>query len=245
MPTVKDGRTLRESDLYAPIRSYLAAQGYAVKGEVGACDLIATRGDEPPVIVELKTRINLELVLQAVDRLAVSESVYLAFPSTAPLWRRHYRRVRGLCRRLGVGIITLDGASLKVNVRLDPMPYRPRENKARRHRLLAEFEKRVGDPTAGGGTRRPVMTAYRQDALRCVAALADGPSALRQVRERSAVENAAGILQRNHYGWFERVRRGHYRLSPKGRLAAREHDRAIRALVSRDRPVHGENAPPP
>ena len=63
------------------------------------------------------------------------------------------------------------------------------------------------------------MTAYRQDALRCVAALGDGPLALAAIRAGSGVERAGAILQKDHYGWFERVSRGTYRLSPKGRAA--------------------------
>ena len=43
-----------ESDLYAPVKAFLEAQGYEVKGEVTGCDVVATRGGEPPVIVELK-----------------------------------------------------------------------------------------------------------------------------------------------------------------------------------------------
>ena len=54
--------------------------GYEVKGEVRGCDLVARRGDEPPVIVELKLRFTLALVLQGIDRLAITERVYLAVP---------------------------------------------------------------------------------------------------------------------------------------------------------------------
>ena len=45
-----------EADLYPPIKAFLEAQGYAVKGEIGPCDIVAVRGDEPPVVVELKER---------------------------------------------------------------------------------------------------------------------------------------------------------------------------------------------
>ncbi len=221
---------LREVDLYPPLCAYLTRQGYNVKGEVERCDLVAVRGQEPPLIVELKTRLTLELVLQAADRLSLTESVYVAFPAGASLWRRHFRRVRALCRRLGIGIITLDGSALRVNVRLDPLPYQPRESKVRRHRLLAEFEQRVGDPNVGGVTGQPLMTVYRQDALRCVVALAHGPCALADIRQFSQVPHAARILQKNHYGWFERVRRGHYRLSPKGVIAASHYEQAIKEI---------------
>ena len=36
------------------------------------------------------------------------------------------------------------------------------------------------------------------------------------VRDRTGVERAGTILIDNHYGWFERVKLGHYALSPKG-----------------------------
>jgi len=68
-----------EVDLYEPIKRFLEAQGYAVKGEIGPCDIVAVRGDEGPVVVELKERLNLALLLQAVDRLSVSDTVYVAY----------------------------------------------------------------------------------------------------------------------------------------------------------------------
>jgi hypothetical protein len=41
----------READLYPHVKAYLQAQGYTVKGEVGAVDIVAVRGDEAPVLV--------------------------------------------------------------------------------------------------------------------------------------------------------------------------------------------------
>ena len=67
-----------EVALYAPIKALLEAQGYEVKGEVLACDVVGVREEEPPVIVELKRSFSLALVLQGIDRLAVSDIVYLA-----------------------------------------------------------------------------------------------------------------------------------------------------------------------
>ena len=42
-----------------------------------------------------------------------------------------------------------------------------RKTPRRRSRLVEEPRKRRGDPVAGGSTRQPVMTAYRQQALAC------------------------------------------------------------------------------
>jgi hypothetical protein len=208
-----------EQDLYAPVKRFLEAQGYVVKGEVGGCDLLAVRGAEPPVIVELKLRFSLALVLQGIDRLAVCDSVYLAVPDGAGGRRAigpEHRGVRKLCRRLGLGLIAVRRRS--VDVLLDPAPYQPRKNRRRAATLLAEHARRIGDPNRGGAsTRLPIMTAYRQEALRCAACLREtGPARIAALRAAADAPNAARILRRNVYGWFERVARGVYGLAPAG-----------------------------
>src|SRR5713101_5933200 len=93
----------RESDLYLPVKAFLEAQGYEVKGEIGGCDALGTRGDESPVIVELKLQFNLALVLQGVDRLSLTDRVYLAVARPrgrrGPAMSAYHRHVRALCRR--------------------------------------------------------------------------------------------------------------------------------------------------
>jgi hypothetical protein len=84
--------------------------------------------------------------------------------------------------------------------------------------MLGEHARRVGDPNRGGSsTRVPIMTAYRQEALRCAALLENGPMRLAEMRAADDVPNAARILQQDVYGWFQRVARGIYELSPQGR----------------------------
>jgi hypothetical protein len=210
-----------ESDLYAPIKKFLTAQGYRVKGEIAACDVVGVRGDETPLIVELKEQLNLSLLLQAVDRLAVSDTVYVAFRiggKHSASWRSRRKSTLSLLRRLGLGLLTVSVRG-RVEAVLDPAPYRPRGNAGRRARLLKEFSERVGDPEAGGSVSRQRMTSYRQDAIRCARALSvEDVLKLALIRERSGVERAGPIVRDNHYGWFERVTNGHYSLSAKGQL---------------------------
>ena len=114
---------------------------------------------------------------------------------------------------------------------VDPAPYQPRRDKRRAGLLLKEFAHRVGDPTQGGAARRkPMMTAYRQDALRCARRLAAGPTKLATLRAETGVARAAGILRDDVYGWFVRVERGVYTLSPKGEAALTEFAQALSAL---------------
>jgi hypothetical protein len=205
-----------ETALYGPVKSLLESQGYLVKGEIVGCDVVAVRGNEPPVVVELKRRFGLDLVLQGIDRLALTDAVYLAIGA----WPRLPSDARRLCRRLGLGLIVVAGDHADVVV--DPLPYRPRKSRRRTTRLLGEHRQRVGDPTSGGSVRRPIMTAYRQEALRCAAGLEAGPATLRAIRAGGEVPRAGRILRENVYGWFERIERGVYALSPLGRRALEE-----------------------
>lgn len=227
---------VRETDLAAPVVAFLTGQGYAVKSEVGNCDLMAVRDGEPPVVVELKRRFSLDLLLQGVDRLAVADAVYVAFPAetAGDAWKRRRRSVLKTCRRLGLGILVLraqpDGGYTVLPM-LDPGSYRPRTDSRRRGRLLKEFAQRVGDPNTAGSSRVKIVTAYRQDALRIAGALADGgPLPVAALRPLALSVPAARLLQQNVYGWFERERRGHYRLSPIGSAALETFAEVVREL---------------
>lgn len=210
-----------ESDLYAPVKALLEGQGYVVKGEVRGCDVVAVRGAELPVVVELKRVFGLGLVLQGVDRLALTDLVYLAVGQ----WPKQMKNVRKLCRRLGLGLIVVSRA--RADVVLDPVPYAPRKNKRKAGRMLGEHARRVGDPNIGGqAMRAPLMTAYRQQALRCAELLAaNGPMKLAAMRSMADLPNVASILQSDFYGWFERVERGVYTITPKGRQGLQQFDR--------------------
>lgn len=204
---------MKEADLYPPIKAFLETQGYEVKSEIGALDVMACRAGDPPVVVEMKTALNLPLILQGVARQALFEHVYLAVPRP-PKWSHRYRDLTALLRRLGLGLMTV-GAD-RVEVHLDPGPYLPRRNTARAGRLLREFQRRVGDPNTGGTTGTPRVTAYRQDALRLAMAIGTGSAAPAALAAATGVARAGAILRDNHYGWFCRIRRGAYGLTEAG-----------------------------
>jgi hypothetical protein len=204
-----------ETSLYPALKAFLEARGFVVKGEIRGCDIVAVRVGEAPllVITEMKLSFTLELVLQAVDRLRVADEVWLAVTASRR-GRDTDRRVHRLCRLLGLGLFTVDPKRGRVEVIAEPAPYKPRPNVGERKRVLKEHAARRGDPTSGGSTRKPIMTAYRQRALDCAAALQAGP--LRPRDLTALAEDAQSILHRNVYGWFERVRPGLYQLAPAG-----------------------------
>ena len=225
---------MRETDLYPPVKAFLEAQGYMVKSEVEGCDVVAVRGEEPPVIVELKAVFSLALVFQGIARQSVTDNVYLAVP---PFPRRTGRRndALALCRRLGLGLLAvrLEPAPF-VEALLDPAAYRPRPRRDGLGRLLREFQRRVGEPNQGGSSRRGVMTAYRQDVLRCASYLSvNGPTKAAIVAGAVGVARAGIMMRVDHYGWFERAPgtpRGVYGLTPRGRAALEEYAGVVAVL---------------
>lgn len=225
---------LKETDLYPPIKAFLRAQGYEVKAEVASADVVACRAQEEPVIVELKTAFSLTLVQQGIARQAVCDLVYLAIPSGAG--RRFSRALADhlrLCRRLGLGLLTVRLRDGLVEAHLDPGPYRPRKSAPQRQRLLREFARRVGDPNQGGAQRGRVITAYRQDALACARYLAGaGPAKGAEVARATGVSQATRLMRDDHYGWFERVATGIYQITPAGQQALVTYADALPSPVS-------------
>lgn len=204
---------MKETELYPPIKAWLEARGFEVKAEIGACDVMACRDGEDPVIVELKTGFSLSLFHQGIDRLRVSDSVYVAVPKgSGRAWHKSWKDNLALARRLGLGLLTVRMKDGLVEVHADPGPYAPRKNVRRKGALLKTFARLDGDPNVGG-MRGARVTAYRQDALKIADFLTQsGPSKGALVAKETGVEPATRMMRDNHYGWFEKVETGVYRL---------------------------------
>ena len=210
-----------EADLYPPVRDLLVGMGFTVRGEVGKCDLAAVRGEEL-VAVELKKSFNATLLIQATDRQRACDSVYVAIPE--PKGGRRGRSWHGfvhLLKRLELGLILVDPTPTTglASVAFHPIPFERKVLSAKRKALLTEIAGRSGDDTPGGSTKKPRVTAYREQALRLAVLLETGPTSPKDLRARGGSAKATVILRGNPYGWFERLGVGRYGLTTSGRLA--------------------------
>jgi hypothetical protein len=229
-----------ETELYSPVKAFFERRGYDVKAEVKHCDLVGVRSDQnEPLIVEMKKTFNLSLLLQGMQRLKLSPFVYLAVErnrSKRGAVNQRWGELSALCRQLGLGLITVTFYKTKaplIDVLCEPAAqvHAPggsstvvRKGGIRRQRLLKEFDERSGDYNTGGSTRRQLVTAYREKALRVASALrAQGEASPASLAKQTSVGSAAAILQKNYYGWFERLSRGRYVLTIKGVQALTEH----------------------
>ena len=220
-----------ETTLYPPVKRFLETMGFEVKGEICGCDVVAIDKGSPVAVVicELKLAFTLELVLQAVDRTAVCDEVWIAVrASKRGRGREADPRVKKLCRFLGFGLLAVSAAG-KIELLVEPVAWQPRGNAKRRSRIVDEHRRRHGDPAAGGSTRKPIMTAYRQQALGCAAVLARAPARPRDLKP--TFPDAAKILRRNVYGWFYRQERGIYAISDDGRSALDQWQSAAEASL--------------
>ncbi len=221
-----------ETEIYNPLKAYMEQRGYTVRSEVRDCDVTAVK-DGQLVIIELKAQFNLELVLQGVDRQRLCPDVYLAVPRPRNMRGLRWRRILRLCRALGLGLMTVSARGL-VEVLCSPEVRSPRPNSRERSLVLREIAQRSGDYNVGGSSSRPLVTAYREQALLVAAAIADGLERPRDVVAATGIAKAPSILQKDYYHWFERVERGIYRLSRQGRQALKDYADVVRSCTKRD-----------
>ena len=163
----------------------------------------------------------------------MTDKVYIAVPhKTGKAALKSMRRNKMLCRRLSIGLMTVRLPEGRVVVHLDPKPFTPRKIKARKTKLIAEFESRHGDPNTGGMTSSGQMTSYRQGALRCAKVLHDeGACKASYVAKMAGFDKARAAMAANHYGWFEKIDRGIYGLTRAGAEALEEHAKAVASMM--------------
>jgi len=223
---VVSGAKLKESDLSDPVKNLFENLGYSVKSEVNNCDLMAVKEDEI-CIIELKLGFTIDLLLQSVKRQKISDLVYLAIPRPKKnYFSSRWRDIKYLTRRLELGLIFVSfrkGMGLaEIIVYPEKFDRKHSENLNKRHRkkLESEFSKRSSDFNRGGVSRTKIITGYREDSIKIAFFIKnrpDGCSITLLLETGLDRKRITSILQKNFYGWFERVNRGIYCLTEKGK----------------------------
>lgn len=230
---------MKETDLYFPVKQLFESLDYEVYSEVSNMDVIAVKGDEM-LVVELKTSFNLKLLTQAVLRQKLSEHVYVAIP--APSFKKRcskeFKNYEHLLKRLELGLILVHFTSTPYAViEFDPNPFdrakSMRANKKYKRIALKELSKRHGDNNIGG-TNGKLVTAYREQALLTLYYLSQvDEMKVSELRKLTGNKKVQQLLYNNYYGWFERVRKGVYRITDIGRQALTQYDSVIVKLNQR------------
>ena len=214
-------KQLQESDLAGPLYTHLAGLGYKVRSEVKDCDIAAVKGDDL-LIIELKKTLNLPLLVQAVRRQRMTDSVYVAIPRPSNKWKwwKESRGSQHLLRRLELGLIlvSLESGKPPVEVVFHPLPFERKKRAKSRRAVLEEIAQRTADYNRAGSTRKKLVTAYRENAIQIACCLlVTGKTSPAALRAMGTGPRTLSILHFNAYGWFERVDRGVYALSAHGK----------------------------
>jgi hypothetical protein len=224
-----------ETDLYKPIQRYLTKLGYEVHGEVHHCDIAAVKEDEL-LIVEMKLSLTVDLLIQATKRQRLTDKVYIAIPKPkAKLSSKKWQDILHLVRRLELGLMVVHflKSGTRMEVIVEPAPFDKKKSmqryKKRREGLLKEIAGRTGDRNVGGSTKTKLMTAYKENCIHIAYILEGfGPQSPKALRKLGTGDKTLSILHKNYYGWFEKVERGIYEISEKGKAALIEYPEVVK-----------------
>lgn len=202
-----------ETDLHAPVKAYFEAQGFDVQAEVKNCDLVATSEAGDLIVIELKTGINLPLLVQATARQSITPHVYIAVPQKS-YRRKQWQGIQRVVKQLGLGLLVVATTPLTTTVSEHFAPTEMRRTtKRKRTAVLNEVQQRISSYNTGGTSRGEIMTAYKQNAILIACFLEHlGQSSAADLKKLGMPNNTRSILADNHYGWFKRVERGIYAL---------------------------------
>lgn len=232
--TPEVGAKITETDLFNPIRDFLVKMGYTVHSEVKNCDIAAVK-DKELLVVELKSSFNATLLIQAAKRQRMTNTVYIAFPMPkSGLFSRQWKDLCYLVRRLELGLLVVSflKSGPRVEVIFDPKPFNreqsQRLSKKKRDGVILEINGRHGDFNTGGSSRQKIMTAYKENAIQILCYLYKyGPLSIGQLRDFGAGPKTSSILQKNFYGWFDRVSKGVYQITPEGNQSLAEYPELV------------------
>lgn len=211
---------MKETELFLPVKKLLLSQGFEVKGEVKDIDVLAYYKNVM-IGVELKTKISLKLIYQAIDRQKVLDQVYIAIPKSAIYQSKSlYRNFTHLLKRLEIGLIVVGNDTAEVLIEAVPFDRNLSRSryKKRKSNIDQEFKLRKNKQNIGG-TRGKKITRYKELVVEIGSFLLEhqegSPKAIKQ---STGIEKTASILQKNYDGYFERIDRGIYQLTEKGKI---------------------------
>lgn len=213
-----------EVDLYKPVKDLFTQQGYDVHGEVNECDVAALKEQEL-ILIELKLSLSIDLLIQATKRQRLTNQVYVAIPKPKLNFRsKKWKDSCHLVRRLELGLILVSFLEddTRAEIVFHPTSFDRKKSmqrsKKKRTAMLTEMVGRLGDYNVGGSSRTKIMTTYKENCIHIACCLLQsGPLSPKSLREMGTGEKTLTILNKNYYGWFERIRKGIYMISDTGK----------------------------
>ena len=232
----------KETDLHEPVKKWLESQGCVIRSEVKSIDMVGLLG-ELLISVEMKLKLNLEVINQAVERQSVSDLVYIAvLHDYKAVETKRFKMTMLTLKRLRIGLLLVNfrAAEPVVYELIKPESYdferSVRMKAKRRNAIISEFNKRTGDFNKAGTTRTKIMTAYKEQCIRVAFYMNQyGLSRANEFKTFGLeTRKVTSIFNSNFNGWFYKVDKGIYQLTDTGRAALCEYADVIAFLTSNE-----------
>ncbi|GIM29746.1 hypothetical protein CPJCM30710_24120 [Clostridium polyendosporum] len=226
-------KKMLEEELWSPVNEFLIDQGYTVRSEVKYCDISAVKDNEL-IVVELKRSLSVDLLVQAVNRQKIADSVYIAVPKPQKMiGNSKWKNICHLIRRLELGLILVsfndDKAFIEIPIHPETFDRKKSQqiNKKKRTNIIKEINERNGDYNIGGSKGRKLVTAYRESSIFIACCLElFGPLSPKKLRELGTdPKKTTSILSKNFYGWFKNIEKGLYDLSEEGKKELKDYEK--------------------
>ncbi len=209
----------KESDMYIPIQNYFLEKGFKVDAEVKNCDVVATKEDIT-IICELKKGFTIELLYQLVDRKKITPYVYAVIPRPKTMRGRAFKKKLDILRALECGLLVVLNSTKRVDLVLEPKGKDNAFMKRKRKKIEKEVQNRNLSLNLGGQNKRKIVTAHKESVISALCYIEKYGS----IETKKCKENIKIALQRNHYGYFKRLKRGVYTMTDRGKEALKEKD---------------------
>lgn len=224
--------SIKETDLYKPVKMWLESKGCTVKAEIHDLDVVGMMDCGAILAVELKRKLNLEVINQAVLRQKIADFTYIAVEHDFKAYdSKRFQDTLNTLRRLEIGLLTINFRAIEpeVYVILEAAPFDRSKSinsaKKAKARLIKEFHRRSGDYNNGGSSKTKIMTGYREECLRITWLLKqNGILTTKEIRNLfPSCTKTTSLLNQNFFKWYERVSRGTYQITEQGEKALEEY----------------------
>lgn len=234
---------MKETDLFAPVKSYFESKNYIVKGEILDADIIAEKASTL-IAIELKLKPSLKLLLQATNNTKTCDFSYIALPvENKRSEKRLIQQFGSLLILSGIGLLAVNIENNKCKELIKAREQAVLDTRTRR-KIEAEFRARLNTFTKGGTHGGSAITAYKEAALKVALFLdkIEKGEIQVEVSQKKRIPSTLiklgcnpktpTILRNNYYKWFERTSPGSYRLTEEGKQALVEYEKIVRLIVS-------------
>lgn len=219
--------TSKETDLHSPVKQWLESEGCDVRSEVKSIDMVGIYGDLL-IAVEMKLKLNLEVINQAVERQGVADLVYIAVHHDFKAFQtKRFQMTTLTLKRLNLGLLLVNFRSSEPQVieYLKPENFdferSRRARKSKRAAIITEFNKRCADFNTAGSAKSKIMTGYKEQCLLIAYYMKyhklESAKSFKPFGFETKI--VSSILNNNYNRWYQKIEKGRYQLSNEGHEA--------------------------